>query len=135
MATITRPRQGVFLGHYVPVTPTPISAPEIVASTARPLFHELGLSDALAQERPVHPTVFPATIQPWRRGRIATVWLATGYALSIYGHGVQPAVPRFGTGNGYGDGRAISVFEGVFEGQALGDATQRRWPQAPYAGR
>jgi uncharacterized protein YdiU (UPF0061 family) len=43
---------------------------------------------------------------------------ATGYALSIYGSEYIQQCP-FGTGNGYGDGRAISVFEGVFNG--------RRW--------
>ena len=41
---------------------------------------------------------------------------ATGYALSIYGTELIQQCP-FGTGNGYGDGRAISVFEGLFEGQ------------------
>jgi uncharacterized protein YdiU (UPF0061 family) len=41
---------------------------------------------------------------------------ATGYALSIYGTEYTSQCP-FGTGNGYGDGRAISVFEGVFNGQ------------------
>jgi uncharacterized protein YdiU (UPF0061 family) len=43
---------------------------------------------------------------------------ATGYALSIYGSEYIQQCP-FGTGNGYGDGRAMSVFEGVFKG--------RRW--------
>ena len=43
---------------------------------------------------------------------------ATGYALSIYGTEYTQQCP-FGTGNGYGDGRAMSVFEGLFEG--------RRW--------
>ena len=43
---------------------------------------------------------------------------ATGYALSIYGTEYNQQCP-FGTGNGYGDGRAISVLEGVFNG--------RRW--------
>ena len=38
---------------------------------------------------------------------------ATGYALSIYGTEYTQQCP-FGTGNGYGDGRAISVFEGLF---------------------
>jgi uncharacterized protein YdiU (UPF0061 family) len=41
---------------------------------------------------------------------------ATGYALSIYGTEYTHQCP-FGTGNGYGDGRAISIFEGVFNGQ------------------
>lgn len=43
-----QPRQ-VFSGHYVPVTPTPIPAAELVAHS-RTLFHDLGLSDALAQD-------------------------------------------------------------------------------------
>jgi uncharacterized protein YdiU (UPF0061 family) len=41
---------------------------------------------------------------------------ATGYALSIYGTEYIQNCP-FGTGNGYGDGRAISVFEGIINGQ------------------
>ncbi len=41
---------------------------------------------------------------------------ATGYALSIYGTEYTQQCP-FGTGNGYGDGRAISVFEGIINGQ------------------
>jgi hypothetical protein len=41
---------------------------------------------------------------------------ATGYALSIYGTEYTQQCP-FGTGNGYGDGRAISVFEGLFNGK------------------
>ena len=43
---------------------------------------------------------------------------ATGYALSIYGTEYIQNCP-FGTGNGYGDGRAISVFEGIIH--------DRRW--------
>ena len=35
---------------------------------------------------------------------------ATGYALSIYGTEYIQQCP-FGTGNGYGDGEAMSVFE------------------------
>ena len=41
---------------------------------------------------------------------------ATGYALSIYGREYTQQCP-FGTGNGYGDGRAISVFEGIINGK------------------
>ncbi len=41
---------------------------------------------------------------------------ATGYALSIYGREYNQQCP-FKTGNGYGDGRAISVFEGLFKGK------------------
>ncbi|GAM63551.1 selenoprotein [Vibrio ishigakensis] len=42
-----------------------------------------------------------------------SVGWATGYALSIFGTEYIQQCP-FQTGNGYGDGRAISVFEGVF---------------------
>ncbi len=43
---------------------------------------------------------------------------ASGYALSIYGTEYYEQCP-FGTGNGYGDGRAISIFEGVINNQRL----------------
>ena len=43
-----RPRQ-VFSGHYVPVTPSPLPAPQYVAHS-RTLFQELGLSEALAHD-------------------------------------------------------------------------------------
>ena len=43
-----RPRQ-VFSGHYVPVTPTAIPAPELVAHSPT-LFHDLGLADDLTHD-------------------------------------------------------------------------------------
>ncbi len=107
-----RPRQ-VFSGHYVPVRPTPLPAPELVAHSST-LFHELGLSDALAHDdqflRLFSGDISVAT------GPMRPFGWATGYALSIYGTEYTQQCP-FGTGNGYGDGRAISVFEGVFNGQ------------------
>lgn len=109
-----RPRQ-VFSGHYVPVTPTPLPAPELVAHSSS-LFHELGLGDGLAHDdqfRRLFSGDITASQEPMR----PYGW-ATGYALSIYGSEYIHQCP-FGTGNGYGDGRAISVFEGVFNG--------RRW--------
>ncbi|MEA5443860.1 protein adenylyltransferase SelO [Cyanobium gracile] len=109
-----RPRQ-VFSGHYVPVTPTPLPAPELVAHS-RTLFDELGLGDGLAHDdhfRRLFSGDITAAQEPMR----PYGW-ATGYALSIYGSEYIQQCP-FGTGNGYGDGRAISVFEGVFNG--------RRW--------
>ncbi|WP_216902621.1 YdiU family protein [Synechococcus sp. CCY 9618] len=109
-----QPRQ-VFSGHYVPVTPTPIPAPEYVAHS-RTLFHELGLSDALAHDDHFR-RLFSGDISAAREPMRPVGW-ATGYALSIYGTEYIRQCP-FGTGNGYGDGRAISVFEGVFNG--------RRW--------
>ena len=107
-----RARQ-VLSGHYVPVTPTPLPAPEYVGHSPT-LFQELGLSEAL-----VHDDAF----RRWFSGDSSVAsgglrpygW-ATGYALSIYGTEYTQQCP-FGTGNGYGDGRALSVFEGVFQGK------------------
>ena len=109
-----QPRQ-VFSGHYVPVTPTPLPAPEYLAHSST-FFNELGLSEALAHDerfRRLFCGDITAASEPMR----PFGW-ATGYALSIYGAEYIQQCP-FGTGNGYGDGRAISVFEGVFNG--------RRW--------
>ena len=109
-----RPRQ-VFSGHYVPVTPTPLPVPAYLAHS-RSLFQELGLSDALAHDE-AFLRLFSGDISVARQPMRPYGW-ATGYALSIYGAEYIQQCP-FGTGNGYGDGRAISVFEGVFNG--------RRW--------
>ncbi|MEB3244102.1 MAG: protein adenylyltransferase SelO family protein [Cyanobacteriota bacterium] len=106
-----RPRQ-VFSGHYVPVTPTPIPEPRYVAHSTT-LFNELGLSDALVDDdhfRRLFAGDISVACAPMR-----PLGWATGYALSIYGTEYSQQCP-FGTGNGYGDGRAISVFEGVFNG-------------------
>ena len=107
-----RPRQ-VFSGHYVPVTPTPLPVPEVVAHSPT-LFRELGLSDALAHDE-AFLRLFSGDISVAREPMRPFGW-ATGYALSIYGSEYIQQCP-FGTGNGYGDGRAISVFEGVFNGK------------------
>jgi len=107
-----RPRQ-VFSGHYVPVTPTPLSVPAYLAHSSA-LFQELGLSDALAHDE-AFLRLLSGDISVARQPMRPYGW-ATGYALSIYGAEYIQQCP-FGTGNGYGDGRAISVFEGVFNGQ------------------
>lgn len=107
-----RARQ-VFSGHFVPVKPTPLAEPEYVAHS-NTFFKELGLSDDLALDekfRHVFSGDISAAYEPMR-----PVGWATGYALSIYGTEYTQQCP-FGTGNGYGDGRAISVFEGIINGQ------------------
>ncbi|MFM7549877.1 MAG: protein adenylyltransferase SelO family protein [Cyanobacteriota bacterium] len=109
-----QPRQ-VFSGHYVPVTPTPLPDPEYVAHS-QALFEELGLGEELAHD-PAFLRLFSGDITV-ATGPMRPHGWATGYALSIYGSEYIQQCP-FGTGNGYGDGRAISVFEGLFEG--------RRW--------
>ncbi len=106
-----QPRQ-VFSGHYVPVTPTPLPAPELVAHSST-LFHELGLSEALVRDDQFR-RLFSGDISV-ATGPMRPFGWATGYALSIYGSEYIQQCP-FGTGNGYGDGRALSVFEGVFNG-------------------
>ena len=107
-----RARQ-VFSGHFVPVTPTPIAQPEYV-SHSKAFFEELGLSDELALDEDflrVFSGDLSAAVAPMRQ-----VGWATGYALSIYGTEYNQQCP-FRTGNGYGDGRAISVFDGVINGK------------------
>ncbi|MDH5613281.1 MAG: protein adenylyltransferase SelO family protein [Gammaproteobacteria bacterium] len=108
------PRQ-VFTGHYVPVKPTPIKKPEYVAHSKN-FFHELGFADSLAESADF-VRLFSGDLShvpaPMRK-----VGWATGYALSIFGTEYTQQCP-FQTGNGYGDGRAVSVLEVVING--------RRW--------
>ena len=109
-----QPRQ-VFSGHYVPVTPTPLPEPEYVAHSSA-LFAELGLSEALAHDKAFR-RLFSGDSKAASGAMRPHGW-ATGYALSIYGTEYNQQCP-FGTGNGYGDGRTISIFEGVFN--------EKRW--------
>lgn len=106
------PRQ-VFSGHYVPVNPTPIKDPEYVAHS-KIFFSELGFSDDMAQSADFVRMFSGDTSElpaPMRK----TGW-ATGYALTIYGTEYIQQCP-FQTGNGYGDGRAISILEAVINGK------------------
>ena len=106
------PRQ-VFTGHYVPVSPTAIKDPEYVAHS-KGFFSELGFADSMAKTTDFI-RLFSGDIaqvpEPMRK-----VGWATGYALSIYGTEYTQQCP-FQTGNGYGDGRAISILEAVIKGQ------------------
>ncbi|MGB5300092.1 MAG: protein adenylyltransferase SelO family protein [Thiogranum sp.] len=108
------PRQ-VFTGHYVPVNPTPIDEPKYVAHSKN-FFHELGFADSMAESADF-VRLFSGDLshlpEPMRK-----VGWATGYALSIFGTEYYQQCP-FQTGNGYGDGRAVSVLEAVING--------RRW--------
>jgi len=108
------PRQ-VFTGHYVPVNPTPIKDPEYITHSKN-FFRELGFADDMAQS-PDFVRMFSGDIshvpEPMRR-----VGWSCGYALSIYGTEYYQQCP-FQTGNGYGDGRAVSVLEAVINA--------RRW--------
>ncbi len=107
--------RSVYSGHYVPVTPTPIPEP-IYISHSQTLFEELGLSSELTKDKKFC-LFFSGDIEVSEYPMPPFGW-ATGYALSIYGTEYTQQCP-FGTGNGYGDGRAISVFEGLFNGKRM----------------
>ena len=106
------PRQ-VFSGHYVPVNPTPIENPEYIAHS-KSFFHELGFSDSMATS-PDFIRMFSGDISHLPKPMRKVGW-ASGYALSIYGTEYVQQCP-FQTGNGYGDGRAVSVLEAVIKDQ------------------
>lgn len=106
------PRE-VFSGHYVPVIPTPLPKAEYIAHS-NTLFTELGVQQELALDKHF-ASLFSGDISAAQPPMRSVGW-ATGYALSIYGTEYTQQCP-FGTGNAYGDGRAISIFEGVFEGK------------------
>lgn len=106
------PRQ-VFSGHYVPVKPTPIKDPVYIAHSKN-FFRELGFSDALATSEDFM-RMFSGDTSHLPETMRQHGW-ATGYALSIYGTEYYEQCP-FQTGNGYGDGRAVSIFEGVINGK------------------
>jgi len=120
------PRQ-VFTGHYVPVNPTPIKDPEYVTHSKN-FFRDLDFSDKLAQSNDF-VRMFSGDISHVPNPMRTAGW-STGYALSIFGTEYYQQCP-FQTGNGYGDGRAVSVVEAVING--------RRWEmqlkgggQTPY---
>ena len=106
------PRQ-VFTGHFVPVNPTPIQDPIYIAHS-KSFFSELGFAGSLAESDDFVRMFSGDTSnvpEPLKRHG----W-ACGYALSIYGTEYYQQCP-FQTGNGYGDGRAVSIFEGVINGK------------------
>ena len=105
----------VFSGHYVTVTPTPVANPVYVAHSTT-FFEELGFANQLATSE-AFTRVFSGDLSQAPEPMRKTGW-ACGYALSIFGTEYYHQCP-FKTGNGYGDGRAISVLEAVING--------RRW--------
>lgn len=107
-----QPRQ-VFSGHFVNVKPTPIANSKYVAHSSI-LFNELGFDDSLAHSDDFR-LLFSGDVSNVPEPMRKMGW-ATGYALSIYGTEYIQQCP-FKTGNGYGDGRAVSVLEAVINGQ------------------
>ncbi|MDX4026705.1 protein adenylyltransferase SelO family protein [Aliarcobacter skirrowii] len=103
----------VFSGHYVEVEPTAIKEPIYVVHSKN-FFEELGFSEELLKEDEFIK-LFSGDISNVSRKNDIKSW-ATGYALSIYGTEYYAQCP-FQTGNGYGDGRAISVLEAIINGK------------------
>lgn len=102
----------VFSGHFVPVRPKPLPKPRLVIHSAA-MAEALGLSaDEVASES------FLAFFSGEQNRVPALRSWCTPYALSIMGEEYTHQCV-FGTGNGYGDGRAMSVGEVVVHG--------RRW--------
>eukprot|EP00929_Paragymnodinium_shiwhaense_P061704 TRINITY_DN30843_c0_g1_i1.p1 TRINITY_DN30843_c0_g1~~TRINITY_DN30843_c0_g1_i1.p1 ORF type:complete len:694 (-),score=107.48 TRINITY_DN30843_c0_g1_i1:163-2244(-) len=108
-----RTSRQVKAGHYVEVKPTPLQEPYLV-TFSRSMAAELGLSEEACRSEDFlrffsgDGDAAP-TFSSW----------ATPYALSIYGQEMYDNCP-FRNGNGYGDGRAISVGEIVL-------SSGRRW--------
>ena len=106
-------RREVFSGHYVPVISTPIKDPIYIAHSIN-FFKELGFSENLLKSDDFIK-LFSGDMSNISKPMQNIGW-ATGYALSIYGTEYYAQCP-FQTGNGYGDGRAISVLEAVINGK------------------
>lgn len=106
------PRE-VFTGHYTLVKPTPMEDVQYIAHS-KTLFKELGFDDALALSDEFI-RMFSGDISKLPKP-MRTIGWACGYALSIYGREYYDQCP-FKTGNGYGDGRAISILETVLNGK------------------
>ena len=106
------PRE-VLTGHYTLVKPTPMEDVQYIAHS-KTLFKELGFDDALALSDEFI-RMFSGDISKLPKP-MRTIGWACGYALSIYGREYYDQCP-FKTGNGYGDGRAISILETVLNGK------------------
>lgn len=109
----------VWSGHYVPVIPTPLETPYLVAYS-RSMAASLGLNEKTCSSSEF-AALFSGDLSVVKGG-FNSSW-ATPYALSIYGEEIYQNCP-FGTGNGYGDGRAISISEVVVEEET---GAKRRW--------
>ncbi|KAL3943668.1 MAG: hypothetical protein SGBAC_002248 [Bacillariaceae sp.] len=97
-----RNKRPIFNGHYVLVKPTGLKAPEQLLISKDVAFNLLQLTPEQVESD---------DFLRWVSGNLALqeTW-ATPYALSIMGTRYTNNCP-YGTGDGYGDGRAISIAE------------------------
>eukprot|EP00980_Cylindrotheca_fusiformis_P008433 scaffold1784_cov116-Cylindrotheca_fusiformis.AAC.13 len=100
--TDNRTKRPVFNGHYVLVEPTGLRNPERVLVSNDVAYNLLKLTPEQVKSD---------DFLQWVSGNLVLeeTW-ATPYALSIMGTRYTNNCP-YGTGNGYGDGRAISIAE------------------------
>lgn len=94
-------KRPVYNGHYVLVQPTPLPNPRLLLVSKPVALRLLGLT-----EQQMESDDFLQLVS----GNGQTESWATPYALSIMGTRYTHNCP-YGTGDGYGDGRAISVAE------------------------
>ena len=95
-------------GHYVRVAPTPLPQPTYVAHS-RHLLATLGVVNQAEAQSEAFVRFFSGDLAAVE-SKVPRFGWATPYALSIFGQEMTSNCP-FRTGNGYGDGRAISVLE------------------------
>ena len=106
--TVRRP---VFNGHCVPVKPAPLLIPRLVLHSPD-MLQRLGLDEAAVQSDEFVQYLsgdLDGAFSAEKDSFDVASW-ATPYALSIMGTRYTNNCP-FGTGDGYGDGRAISIGE------------------------
>jgi uncharacterized protein YdiU (UPF0061 family) len=112
------PGRPVYNGHYVEVRPTPLRNPKLVIHSQETM-DDLGCFARGSHESSSFVEYFGGNVEidrndvPESNGAVRT-W-ATPYALSIMGRRYTNNCP-YGTGDGYGDGRAISVGEVLVDG-------------------
>lgn len=110
-----RSKRPVFDGHYVEVQPTPLKNPRLILHS-NDMARRLGLGEEAVKSEEF-TKFFSGDVTDALAGlssttdeeRFGATW-ATPYALSIMGTRYTSNCP-FGTGDGYGDGRAISIGE------------------------
>lgn len=127
-------KRPVYNGHYVPVKPSPLKNPRLVIHSPE-VAKDLGLSkDEVLSDAFVKyfsGDVIGAFQDHENKNKVQT-W-ATPYALSIMGKRYTSNCP-YGTGDGYGDGRAISIGEVVVDSTSHPHAAPRYELQLKGAG-
>lgn len=111
---VNRTKRQVFNGHYVFVEPTGLKDPRLILVSSD-VAERLKLSDQQLQSQDFLNYVSGNLVFDDDNNKSSNSW-ATPYALSIMGTRYTNNCP-YGTGNAYGDGRAISI--GEFANQEL----------------